>query len=133
MPTVQGDYNFDGSVVQTDRFGIKYTSPEITANEVIELDADASAAPEDGAVVAVDTDAAGGDVALTLDEILPGAKVTVLNVGSAGQVDLSGGDGVTLSTNEAGTSLPAAEGAQATLTHVRGGEVVADGDLEANV
>lgn len=133
MPTVQGDYNFDGSVVQTDRFGIKYTSPEITANEVIELDADASAAPEDGAVVAVDTDAAGGDVALTLDEILPGAKVTVLNVGSAGQVDLSGGDGVTLSTNEAGTSLPAAEGAQAMLTHVRGGEVFADGDLEANV
>lgn len=129
MPTVNGDFQDQSDVIQTEEFGFKVTLPQVTSNQVITIDGDAAAAPEDGAVVAVDTAAAGGDVELTVEEILPGARVEVVNMGGGGQIDLVGGEGVEIGTNEAGKSVAAEGYAKAELTHIKGGEVVAHGDL----
>jgi hypothetical protein len=133
MPTVNGDFQNQADVVQTEEFGFKVTLPQVTANQVLTIDEDTAAAPEDGAVVAVDTDAAGGDVVLTIEAIPPGARVEVINLGTGGQVDLAAGDGVTLwPGSAAGTSLPATEYALAELTHYKDGNVALSGDLEAD-
>lgn len=128
MPTVNGDFQNQATAVQTEEFGFKVTLPTITANQVITIDEDASAAPEDGAVVAVDT--SNDPVTLTVEEVLPGAEIKVINTDGTNPVTLAGGAGVTISTNEAGLNIADANGV-ATLRHISDGNVVADGDLVA--
>jgi len=125
----QAPYSVSGPTAED---GFKYDQRGDVNNVVYKIDADKAIAPADQSIILVDTDSAGADVALTIDAIPAGTHFKVINTGTGGQVDISGGTGVTLTTNEAGTSVPASDGAVATGTHASGGDVYLDGDLEAN-
>jgi len=135
----QAPYSVSGPTAED---GFKYDQRGDVNNVVYQIDADKAIAPADQSIILVDTDSAGADVALTIDAIPAGTHFKVINTGTGGRVDISGGTGVTLTTNEAGTSVqrkfrpgtsvPASDGAVATGTHASGGDVYLDGDLEAN-
>lgn len=121
------------TTVQTEQEGLEVTITPYPANPVYEVDsAETTAttvAPEDRSLVNVLTDSAG--VTLTIAELPEGAQFRVINDGGTNQITLQGGEGVTLTTNEAGLNVAAADGAVAELAHTTGGNVVANGDLAA--
>lgn len=131
MPTVNGDFPNLNTTELTEEGGLKIERGEIPANDVIALDsadlgtpAEVAAAPADGSVVYIDTEAAA--VTLTVEEVPAGTRVTVINDAdtTAQEITLAGGEGVDLS----GT-VAAAAGNVVELIHVQGGNVVATGDL----
>jgi len=121
------------TTVRTDKEGLEVTINPHPANTVYEIDGSETTsktvAPEDRSIVNVLTDS--NAVTLTIAELPEGTQFRVVNDGGTNQVTLQGGEGVTLTTDEAGLNVAASDGAVAELSHTTSGTVVANGDLVA--